>query len=110
MANVKQLDAWRGLGPSTGGELVDYSAGPIDSELARTQAGAWLQDPLPLGSTVSAEPGMRLEWNSFTRRGVVAAAFPAVGAHRRDDRLDRRGPSGANALARKPSGLRLLPA
>jgi outer membrane cobalamin receptor len=66
MANVKQLDLFRGLGPSTGGELVDYSAGPVSTDLARTQAGAWLQYRLPFGSNWTAEPGIRLEWNSFT--------------------------------------------
>ena len=71
MANVKQLDAWRGLGPSTGGELVDYSAGPIRTDLARTQFGGWLQYRLPLGSIWTIEPGARLEWNSFTREASV---------------------------------------
>ena len=33
MANVKQLDLFRGIGPSTGGELVDYSAGPVANGL-----------------------------------------------------------------------------
>ena len=67
MANVKQLDLFRGLGPSTGGELVDYSAGPVSSSLARTQAGVWMQYRLPFGANWTAEPGVRLEWNSFTR-------------------------------------------
>ena len=40
MANVKQLDAFRGLGPSTGGELVDYSAGPIRTQSRRARRRA----------------------------------------------------------------------
>jgi outer membrane receptor protein involved in Fe transport len=56
----------RGLGPTTFGELIDYSAGPIDTSLTRTQAGAWLQDRVPLGSRFTLEPGVRLDWNSFT--------------------------------------------
>jgi hypothetical protein len=67
MFEVKHLDTPRGLGPSTGGELIDYSHGPIDARLNRTQAGFWLQYRLPLGTVLAAEPGVRLEWNSFTR-------------------------------------------
>ena len=71
MANVKQLDLFRGLGPSTGGELVDYSAGPVSTSLERTHAGAWLQYRLPFASKWTAEPGVRLEWNSFTREASL---------------------------------------
>ena len=80
MTGVKQLDAARGLGPSTGGELVDYSRGPIDTSLSRTQAGAWLQYLLPFGSIWTAEPGVRLEWNSFTRESSVQPRM-RVAAH-----------------------------
>jgi len=66
MKNVKQPDFWRGLGPTTFGEQVDYSSGPIDTSLTRTQAGLWLQDRVPLGSWFTLEPGVRLDWNSFT--------------------------------------------
>lgn len=66
MASVKQPEFWRGLGPSTWGELIDYSAGPIDSRLTRTQAGFWLQDRIALGPTWAVEPGVRVDWNSFT--------------------------------------------
>ena len=66
MRNVKQLDFWRGLGPTTFGEQIDYSSGPIDTSLTRTQAGLWLQDRLPFGSRFTLEPGVRLDWNSFT--------------------------------------------
>ena len=67
MSNVKQLDLFRGIGPSTGGELVDYSAGAITADLTRTEAGAWLQYRVPLGSASTVEPGVRMEWNSLTR-------------------------------------------
>ena len=56
----------RGLGPTTLGEQIDYSAGPIDTSLTRTQAGTWLQDRIPLGSRVTLDPGVRLDWNSYT--------------------------------------------
>jgi hypothetical protein len=67
MDNVKWLDLFRGIGPTTQGELIDYSAGAIAADLTRTQAGAWLQYRVPLGSAWTAEPGVRTEWNSFTR-------------------------------------------
>jgi outer membrane receptor protein involved in Fe transport len=66
MKNIKLPDVWRGLGPTTLGEMVDYSAGPIDTSLTRTQFGFWLQDRLPLGPRFALEPGVRLDWNSFT--------------------------------------------
>jgi hypothetical protein len=66
MVNFKQPDFWRGLGPTTLGELVDYSAGPIDTSLTRTHFGFWLQDRIPLGPHAALEPGVRLDWNSFT--------------------------------------------
>jgi TonB dependent receptor/TonB-dependent Receptor Plug Domain len=66
MKNVKPPDFWRGLGPTTFGEQIDYSSGPIDTSLTRTQAGLWLQDRLPFGPHVTVEPGVRLDWNSFT--------------------------------------------
>jgi hypothetical protein len=67
MVNVKQLDLFRGLGPTTAGELLDYSSGPLATELTRTQAGGWIQYRLPLGAGWTTEPGIRLEWNSYTR-------------------------------------------
>jgi hypothetical protein len=66
MTGVKQPDWWRGIGPSTWGELVDYSAGPIDSKLERTQAGGWFQVRFEAGRWLTIEPGVRLDWNSFT--------------------------------------------
>ena len=66
MTGFKQPEWWRGIGPSTWGELVDYSSGPIDSHLERTQAGAWFQIRLPAGRLFVLEPGIRVDWNSFT--------------------------------------------
>ena len=66
MAGVKSVDWWRGIGPSTAGELVDYSAGPIDSRLERTQAGAWFQFGFEAGRFATIEPGVRVDWNSYT--------------------------------------------
>jgi TonB-dependent receptor-like protein len=66
MTGFKQPEWWRGIGPSTWGELVDYSSGPIDSELERTQAGAWFQIRLPAGGGIVLEPGLRVDWNSYT--------------------------------------------
>ncbi len=65
MAGLKQPEWWRGIGPSTWGELVDYSSGPVQSQLERTQAGGWFQMRLDTG-LVTIEPGMRMDWNSFT--------------------------------------------
>ena len=56
----------RGLGPTTYGELLEYTNGPIDTSLARTQIGWWAQPRLPLGSRMEVEPGVRFDWNSFT--------------------------------------------
>ena len=70
MKNVKPPDFWRGLGPTTFGEQIDYTSGPIDTSLTRTQAGLWLQDRLPLGSHFTLEPGVRLDWNSFTHEAA----------------------------------------
>jgi len=70
MRNAEDPHFWRGLGPTTLGELVDYSSGPIDTALTRTQFGMWLQDRMPLGRHVTLEPGVRLDWNSFTREAA----------------------------------------
>ena len=60
----------RGLGPTTEGELVEYADGPIDTRLTRTQIGWWAQYRLPLGSRMALEPGVRLDWNSFTSEAL----------------------------------------
>jgi hypothetical protein len=62
----------RGIGPSTWGENIEYPpSGSIDSQLSRTHAGFWLQDRIPLGSHLSVEPGVRVDWNSFTDETAV---------------------------------------
>jgi hypothetical protein len=61
----------RGLGPSTWGENVEYPpTGEVQSRLARTQAGFWVQDRMPLGRKMSVEPGARLDWNSYTGEAI----------------------------------------
>ena len=58
---------WSGsVAPNTWGELIDYSDGPIDIRLARTQVGAWLQERIPIGAGFEVEPALRMDWNSFT--------------------------------------------
>jgi hypothetical protein len=66
MSGTKQPGWWRGIGPNTWGELIDYASGPIDSRLRRTQAGAWFQFRLDAGRVMTIEPGIRADWNSFT--------------------------------------------
>lgn len=70
MTGVKRESWWRGVGPTVWGEMVEYPAGPIDSRLRRTQTGLWLQDRLTLGSRLTIEPGVRVDWNSFTREAA----------------------------------------
>jgi hypothetical protein len=66
MAGVRPPDWWRGVGPTTAGELIDYANGPIDSRLERTQAGAWVQLGFEAGRAATIEPGIRVDWNSYT--------------------------------------------
>ena len=101
MASTRQPEFWRGLGPSTWGELIDYAAGPIDSNLTRTQAGFWLQDRIAIGPTWAVEPGVRVDWNSFTRRVRLAAARAPERTHRRHHALDRRRRPGTDARRTK---------
>ena len=71
MTGMKPPIFWRGIGPSTWGERVEYPpSGAIGSHLVRAQAGFWLQDRIPLGQRLSLEPGVRLDWNSFTRESI----------------------------------------
>ncbi len=71
MAGMKPQIFWRGVGPSTWGESVEYpAAGAIDSRLARTQVGFWVQDRVPVGGKLSVEPGVRLDWNTFTEEST----------------------------------------
>jgi hypothetical protein len=67
MTGVKPAIFWRGIGPSTWGEKIEYpQTGEIDSRLTRTQVGFWLQDRVPIGSRLTIDPGVRVDWNSFT--------------------------------------------
>jgi hypothetical protein len=61
----------RAIGPDTWGGRIDYSDGPIDSRLTRTHAGFWLQDRIAVGKAVRVEPGVRVDWNSFTSETAV---------------------------------------
>jgi hypothetical protein len=71
MAGVKPPLFWRGIGPSTWGELVEYPPdGVVSSRLARAQVGLWVQDLLPLGSRITVEPGLRFDRNSLTRESA----------------------------------------
>jgi TonB dependent receptor-like, beta-barrel len=78
MKNAKIPDFWRGLGPTTLGEQISYSAGPIDTSLTRTHVGLWLQDRLPLATRLTLEPGVRLDWNSFTGEGSLQPRLRAT--------------------------------
>jgi hypothetical protein len=70
-AGMKPQIFWRGIGPSTWGENVAYPpGGAIRSRLTRTQAGLWLQDRIPIGQRLSVEPGVRLDWNSYTEESI----------------------------------------
>lgn len=66
MTGGPEPEARRGLGPTTWGEQIDFRLGPVETALTRTQAGFWLQDRLPIGSNATLEPGVRLDWNSYT--------------------------------------------
>jgi hypothetical protein len=67
MTGMRPPIFWRGLGPSTWGEQIRYAdVGGIDSRLSRTSAGFWVQDRVPIGASSTIEPGIRLDWNSFT--------------------------------------------
>ncbi len=74
MSGFKPPEFPRGLGPSTWGEGIDQGLAPLDARLRRTAVGTWVQDRFPLGSNWVAEPGVRLDWNSFTGEAVVATA------------------------------------
>ena len=78
MESVRQTEFWRGLGPSTWGEGIEYGGGPIDTALNRTQAGLWLQDQVSLGRW-TLQPGMRFDWNSYTGEGAWQPRLRASG-------------------------------
>jgi outer membrane receptor for ferrienterochelin and colicin len=60
----------RSVGPDVWGKFVQYER-PIDARLVRTQVGAWAQDRVPLAAGFAVEPGLRLDWNSFTGETAV---------------------------------------
>jgi len=60
----------RPIGPDVLGHFVEYD-GPIDARLERTQMGAWAQQRVPLGAGFGIDPGLRVDWNSYT--GEMAA-------------------------------------
>jgi hypothetical protein len=60
----------RTVGPSTWGRLIEYD-GPIDSEIVKTQTGAWIQDRASIGAGLFVEPGLRVDWNSLTGETAV---------------------------------------
>ena len=66
MSEAQAPEFARGLGPSIWGEAVDYPQGAIDTSLARTHVGAWLQHRMPVGPAFDIEPGVRVDWNSLT--------------------------------------------
>jgi hypothetical protein len=64
----------RAPGPDTWGQgLTDD--GPINARLARTQVSGWAQDRISLGAGIAVEPGLRLDWNSFTDEIAVQPRF-----------------------------------
>lgn len=64
----------RAAGPDTLGQFLPYD-GPIDARLARTQVGGWAQERISLGAGIAIEPGVRLDWNSFTGEVAVQPRF-----------------------------------
>jgi outer membrane cobalamin receptor len=51
------------------GRWLDYD-GPIDARLARTAVGAWVQQTVPIPGVI-VEPGLRVDWNTWTRETAV---------------------------------------
>jgi len=60
----------RAVGPDISGHYVEYD-GPIDARLARTTVGAWAQQNVPIPGGIIADPGLRIDWNSFTGESAV---------------------------------------
>lgn len=60
----------RAVGPDTWGGRIEYD-GPIDSRITRNQLGAWAQDRIPIGRALALEPGVRVDWNSFTDESAL---------------------------------------
>ena len=64
----------RAPGPDTWGQFLTYN-GPIDARLGRTHVGGWAQDRISLGAGIAIEPGVRLDWNSYTDEVAVQPRF-----------------------------------
>ncbi len=64
----------RAPGPDTWGQFLTYD-GPIDARLVRTQVSGWAQQRIPLRAGIAIEPGLRLDWNSFTGETAVQPRF-----------------------------------
>jgi hypothetical protein len=60
----------RSIGPDTLGRRIEYD-GPIDARLVRTAVGAWVQQSLPIPGVVVVEPGVRVDWNTWTDETAV---------------------------------------
>ena len=61
-------------GPDVEGQFMKYD-GPIDARLDKTQVGAWVQERVPLGRGFGIDPGLRVDWNSFTGETAVQPRF-----------------------------------
>ena len=60
----------RSVGPNTWGGLIEYD-GPIHSDITKTQVAGWIQDRASIGGGLHVEPGLRVDWNSFTNQSAV---------------------------------------
>jgi hypothetical protein len=49
----------------------------LDSALASTRGGAWLQDRFQATSDLTIEPGVRFDWNDVNRRSTVSPRLAA---------------------------------
>ena len=61
-------------GPDVDGQFMKYD-GPVDARLDKTQVGAWVQERVPLGRGFGIDPGLRVDWNSFTGETAVQPRF-----------------------------------
>jgi hypothetical protein len=59
----------RSVGPGTLGRWIKYD-GPIHARLSRTTVGVWVQQSLPIPGVI-VEPGLRVDWNAWTRETAV---------------------------------------
>ena len=93
-------------GPEQWGELMDYTAGPIATLMHAGEP--WLRIACPLAAGWSLEPGVRIEWNSFTSETSWQPRVRVAGAIAQDTGVDRLRRPGADALAREPARLRVF--